>query len=300
MTWLAGVPEGDTDWDRFATLCPDAFQALAGVVAAAEEETDPVLLELARIRIATLLGHTGELARRNAKARAAGLTEAKVANLPAWPTSPLFTTRERACLSLAEQFVMTLTASPAHRRRHRAPDSWLLRLRRAVSVLETFQRAYHARNRGGAASRESVALDRERAGPPTPPDWRDAAARQHLRRTAYRMRTVDPVTTELVRIRNAASRIVSFEWARSQSTLQQVDEEMLRRSTSTRPRPVSCSAALRGRRSICRSPRWRAGGVGRTPPTQVVETRVQAQGFQQRQGPSHAGLGLGEVRIFTM
>ena len=30
-----------------------------------------------------------------------------------------------------------------------------------------------------------------------------AAARQQLRRAAYRMRTVDPVTTELVRIRNA-------------------------------------------------------------------------------------------------
>lgn len=30
-----------------------------------------------------------------------------------------------------------------------------------------------------------------------------AAARQQLRRTAFRMRTVDPVTTELVRIRNA-------------------------------------------------------------------------------------------------
>ncbi len=30
-----------------------------------------------------------------------------------------------------------------------------------------------------------------------------AAARDHLRRVAYRMRTVDPVTTELVRIRNA-------------------------------------------------------------------------------------------------
>lgn len=30
-----------------------------------------------------------------------------------------------------------------------------------------------------------------------------ATARQQLRRVAYRMRTVDPVTTELVRIRNA-------------------------------------------------------------------------------------------------
>ena len=30
-----------------------------------------------------------------------------------------------------------------------------------------------------------------------------AAARSQLRRVGYRMRTVDPVTTELVRIRNA-------------------------------------------------------------------------------------------------
>jgi hypothetical protein len=30
-----------------------------------------------------------------------------------------------------------------------------------------------------------------------------AAAREHLRRVAFRMRKVDPVTTELVRIRNA-------------------------------------------------------------------------------------------------
>jgi hypothetical protein len=30
-----------------------------------------------------------------------------------------------------------------------------------------------------------------------------AAARGHLRRVGYRMRTVDPVTTELIRIRNA-------------------------------------------------------------------------------------------------
>ena len=29
-----------------------------------------------------------------------------------------------------------------------------------------------------------------------------AAARQDLRRVAFRMRTIDPVTTELVRIRN--------------------------------------------------------------------------------------------------
>ncbi len=68
MVWLEGLPEGDTDWDRLASLHPDAFGALADLVAAAWEDTDPVLLELARLRIATLLGNDAELARRSGRA----------------------------------------------------------------------------------------------------------------------------------------------------------------------------------------------------------------------------------------
>lgn len=30
MIWLAGLPEGSTDWERFASLCPDAMAALVG------------------------------------------------------------------------------------------------------------------------------------------------------------------------------------------------------------------------------------------------------------------------------
>src|SRR5436309_3242783 len=106
MTWLPGLPEGDTDWDRLAMLNRDAVDALADVVTAAFEDTDPVLLELARLRIATMLGNTGELARTNLTARDAGLTEGKVTNLASWPTSPLFTDPERACLAFTEQFVI--------------------------------------------------------------------------------------------------------------------------------------------------------------------------------------------------
>ena len=82
MTWVAGLPEGDTDWDRFAALCPEPFLALAGVVAATEEETDPVLLELARIRIATVLQYPAEIARRTARART------RDSPRPSWPTCP--------------------------------------------------------------------------------------------------------------------------------------------------------------------------------------------------------------------
>ena len=49
MTWFEGLPEGDTDWDRLAARFPEAFDALAGIVAAAWQDTDPALLELARL-----------------------------------------------------------------------------------------------------------------------------------------------------------------------------------------------------------------------------------------------------------
>jgi alkylhydroperoxidase family enzyme len=144
VTWVAGLPEGDTDWDRFATLCPEAFQALSGVVAATAEETDPVLLELARIRIATLLQFPAEAARRSARARDAGLTEAKLADLPSWPTSPRFTARERACLSFTEQFVMDangVTDAQVAAVTEHLGAAGCYAFVEAVSVLETFQRA---------------------------------------------------------------------------------------------------------------------------------------------------------------
>jgi alkylhydroperoxidase family enzyme len=144
MTWLPDLPDGSSDWDRLTAACPEAVAALSGVVAAAWDETDPVLLELSRLRIATLLGSTAELARRTARATDAGLTEAKVAELPAWPTSPLFSARERACLSLTEQFVIDANGvtdeQVADVTAHLGVASCYAFVE-AVSVLETFQRA---------------------------------------------------------------------------------------------------------------------------------------------------------------
>ncbi len=144
MTWLAGVPRGDTDWERLASVRPEAFEALAAVVDAAWQDTDPVLLELARLRIATLLGNTAEFARRTPSALEAGLNETQLADLSAWPTSPQFTARERACLALTEQFVMDATGVTEQ---HVAAVTDHLGAAgcyafvEAISVVETFQRA---------------------------------------------------------------------------------------------------------------------------------------------------------------
>jgi alkylhydroperoxidase family enzyme len=131
-------------WEALTALSPDAAAGLADVVAAAWASSDPALLELARLRIAKLLGHTADLDRRTPRAVDAGLSEEKVRAVASWPTSPLFTARERACLAFTEQFVIDangvtdelvadVTAHLGAARCYAFAE--------AVSVLETFARA---------------------------------------------------------------------------------------------------------------------------------------------------------------
>lgn len=68
---------------------------------------DPALLELTRLRIAMLLGNEAELAVRTP---GSGVDEATVAELSLWPTSPRFGERERACLTLVEQWLIDVAA----------------------------------------------------------------------------------------------------------------------------------------------------------------------------------------------
>ena len=66
----------------------------------------PVTLELCRLRMATLLASTAALAERTPAASDAGLTEERIARLPHWPTDPAFSTKERVCIGVAEQFLL--------------------------------------------------------------------------------------------------------------------------------------------------------------------------------------------------
>lgn len=70
---------------------------------------DPALLELTRLRIAMLLGNEAELAPA-ARTPGSGVDEATVADLSLWPTSPRFGERERACLTLVEQWLIDVAA----------------------------------------------------------------------------------------------------------------------------------------------------------------------------------------------
>ena len=71
---------------------------------------DPVTLELCRLRIAALHRAPSALASRRPEARAAGLTEARIARLAHYDSDPAFSARERACIALAELFAMDPSA----------------------------------------------------------------------------------------------------------------------------------------------------------------------------------------------
>src|SRR3954468_11099884 len=64
-----------------------------------DTDFDPVVLELCRLRQATLLGCESEARRRTAYARDAGLQEDVVGALSAWPTATVFGPVARACLA---------------------------------------------------------------------------------------------------------------------------------------------------------------------------------------------------------
>jgi alkylhydroperoxidase family enzyme len=67
---------------------------------------DAVTLELCRLRVAMLHRCASALAQRSPQAVAAGLSEAQVAQLGDWHRAAAFSARERACIALAEQFVL--------------------------------------------------------------------------------------------------------------------------------------------------------------------------------------------------
>jgi alkylhydroperoxidase family enzyme len=131
-------------WDDLTALSPDAAGALSGVVAAAWDSTDPALLELARLRIAKLLGHTADLLRRTPRAMDAGLSDEKAREVASWPTSPRFTARERACLAFTEQFVIDangVTDEMVAEVSAHLGAAGCYAFAEAVSVLETYTRA---------------------------------------------------------------------------------------------------------------------------------------------------------------
>ena len=110
MTHVRHVIDGPTELDRVYGLRSKYYALLMEDYNHSIERMDPVLIELCRLRMATLMGSKLDLSLRYKPAIAAGLTEPKLRELSRYNTSPLFTDRERRCLDFAEQFVIQSSA----------------------------------------------------------------------------------------------------------------------------------------------------------------------------------------------
>lgn len=108
MTWLPETAPGATPLDRVFGLRPEAYERFRALYGGLWDPSgaDPAVLELCRLRIASIVGSDAERAVRYEDAVAAGLHADTVAQLASWPTSPAFTDEQRACLAFAEQYVM--------------------------------------------------------------------------------------------------------------------------------------------------------------------------------------------------
>jgi len=107
-TWLGVDEPGATPLARTLTLSPQVAARFAEMYRQVwcPPVADPALLELARLRMAQLLRSDADQRLRFKPAVDAGLTEAKVADLPQWSTSPVFSDAERAVVAFTELFVI--------------------------------------------------------------------------------------------------------------------------------------------------------------------------------------------------
>ena len=88
--------------ERLARFAPEVHEVINNLHGELWQALDPEVLELCRLRIASLQADEREAARA---APGASVAPEKAAAIGDWPDSPLFSERERACLAFAEQFV---------------------------------------------------------------------------------------------------------------------------------------------------------------------------------------------------
>jgi AhpD family alkylhydroperoxidase len=184
---------------RLYTLRPDASRRLEVLNERVWDRTDPALLELIRVRMAWLIGNSAGERARSAQALRAGLTEGKISELPAYPTSPSFTPIEREAVAFAEQFVMDVggVAGSLDGLAGHLADGQLRGFVTAVYIVEFTQRLQVMAELllGSAPAFETGSTA------PSSATLRELLA--EYQDAVVRGKALDPVTTELVRLRCA-------------------------------------------------------------------------------------------------
>jgi alkylhydroperoxidase family enzyme len=161
------------------------------------------LLALVDLRIGQLLGDV--TVRRNGAGDRAPVPLDDEAQLSRWPTSPLFSPVDRACLGFTEQFVIDVAGVTGALRAdvaERMGPGPMLEFVVALFALDYGRRVRMALDRlfPDGPDRSGAQLD---TGPPPTGDGPLLDQLDRLSRSVARLDGIDAVTTELVRLRGA-------------------------------------------------------------------------------------------------
>ncbi len=170
-------------------IATDALDAVATLAASAEQSAPPGTYAPVRARMAQLLGIADGWSPTERDDRLAELSD--------WPTSSQYSTSDRACLTMAEQFVLDVSAVSDEQRADLrdalgAEAGVLVNVLHAVDfelrLRAVGQRMFGTDPLGSAAPEQGVPL---------------LEAMNRVTGLVARLDALDPLTTELVRLRGA-------------------------------------------------------------------------------------------------
>ena len=147
MTRINNLRDGETELDQVWGLRPTTTSMFIEDYLRSLRRVDPVLVELCRLRIAQLVESAFDQSLRYRRAVEAGLTEEKVQALADYPTSDLFSPRERAVLEFTEQWVIqssSISDEDCTRLQEHVSVEEFIFLAKALSVMDQFARANSA------------------------------------------------------------------------------------------------------------------------------------------------------------
>ncbi|MGH8445386.1 MAG: carboxymuconolactone decarboxylase family protein [Solimonas sp.] len=110
MARITSLADGPTELDQVWGRRPEYYAIFMKDFVDSVQRIDPVIMELCRLRIAQMVESAFDLALRHIGAKNAGLGEAKIAALRDYPSSLLFSERERIVLEFTEQWVIQSSA----------------------------------------------------------------------------------------------------------------------------------------------------------------------------------------------
>ena len=145
MTWLPQQAEGASEFERVFGLRENLFEAWREFVSLlwTARLAPPVLLQLVQLRVRQMHGLDVAGTHRMSEALEAGWDEARAPQLETWWQSERFDATERACLRLAEQFVVDakgITDAEVAPVRAALGDATVVALVEALAIFDGFTR----------------------------------------------------------------------------------------------------------------------------------------------------------------